>query len=92
MFTIAGENLEAEARKERSENSEPRLSALLCFIINGESAEEKKRGKERVSGSSVTQDGPLSSQKAAEQGIGLEERRAVNREDINIGGFGYVLG
>ena len=42
-----------------------------------------------MSGSSVTQDGPLGNQKAAEQGIGLEERRAVNREDINIGGFGW---
>ena len=56
------------------------------------STAHKERGKEWVSGSSITQDRPLSDQKAAEKGIGLEERRAVNREDINISGFGYVLG
>ena len=45
-----------------------------------------------MSGSSVTKDRPLSNQKAAERGIGLEERGAVYGEDVNIGSFGYVLG
>ena len=44
-----------------------------------------------MSGSGVTKDRPLGNQKAAEKGIGLEERGAVDGENINIGSFGYVL-
>ena len=33
----------------------------------------------------------LGNQKAAERGIGLDERGTVNGEDVNIGGFDNVL-
>ena len=91
MFTIAGEDLEAEAREECSENGKSGLSTLLGLIIDSEKAEDEKRGEERMSGRCVTKDRPLGNQKAAEKGIGLEERGTVNREDVNIGGFGDVL-
>ena len=44
-----------------------------------------------MSGRAVTKDRPLGNQKAAEKGIGLEERGTVNGEDVNIGSFGDVL-
>ena len=44
-----------------------------------------------MSGRGVTKDRPLGNQKAAEKGIGLEERGTVNGEDVNIGSFGDVL-
>ena len=51
----------------------------------------RKEVKSGMSGRCVTKDRPLGNQKAAEKGIGLEERGTVNREDVNIGGFGDVL-
>ena len=44
-----------------------------------------------MSGRGVTKDRPLGNQKAAEKGIGLEERGTVDGENVNIGSFGYVL-
>ena len=44
-----------------------------------------------MSGRCVTKDRPLGNQKAAEKGIGLEERGTVHGKDVNIGGFGDVL-
>ena len=64
---------------------------MLCFIVNGESAEDKKGDEERMSGSSVTKDRPLGNQKTAEKGIRLEEGGAIYGEHVNIGSFGYVL-
>ena len=80
-----------KAREECSKNGKSGLSALLGLIIDSEKAEDKKRGKERMSGRGVTKNRPLGNQEAAEKGIGLEERGAVDRENINIGSFGYAL-
>ena len=91
MFTVTGEDLEAETREECSENGTSGLSTLLSLIIDSKKAKDEEGGEERMSGRCVTEDRPLGNQKAAEKGLGLEERGTVNRKDVNIGGFGDVL-
>ena len=59
--------------RQKRERSAARMVNPDCLIIDSEKAEDKKRGKERMSGRGVTKNRPLGNQEAAEKGIGLEE-------------------
>ena len=62
-----------KAREKCGKDSKAGLSALLCFVIDGEKAKNEEGGEERMGGCGVTKDRTLSNQKAAEKRIGLKE-------------------
>ena len=66
-------------------------NCVTWLIIDSKTAKDEKGGEEWMGGRGITKDGPLGNQKAAEKGIRLKEWGAVDGEDVNIGGFGYLL-